>query len=149
VVIGRSLASWLVFVLGAAIGLSSGIQILRVRRERRQIGLSQSLSALIQVALGIIVIASGILFVVTLSGAMPSKTPSGVAVSSYNAEAIAGVCRFTYNKVEVVVRPMSECLAFEKTVALVFAAGFLLFSAMGVWLAHFDTGFEERHVRAP
>ena len=92
----------------------------------------------------------GILSIVTLSGAMPLTTSSGVAVSSYNAEAIvAGVCCFTYNRVEVVVRPINECRAFEKTASLVVAGGLLLFAAVGVWLAHLETGFEGRHEYKP
>jgi hypothetical protein len=100
----------------------------------------------VQPRLTVRAIAGGILSVVTLSEAIPSKTPSGVAVSSYNAEATAGVCRFAYNKVEVVLRPMSECRAFQKTGSLIVAGAFLLFSALGVWLAHLETGFEERHL---
>lgn len=146
VFIGQGLASWLIFLLGAAIILSFGIQILRVRREQRQYGLSQCLPPLAQVALGIVGAVGGILFLVTLLGTMPSKTPSGVAVSSYSAETIAGVCRFTYNRVEVVVRPINECRALEKTGSLIVASGFLLFSAVGVWLAHLETGIEERHL---
>lgn len=146
VFIGQGLASWLVFLSGAAIILSFGLQILRVRREQRQFALSQSLTPVIQVALGVVGAACVILFVVTLWSVIPSKTPSGVAVSSYNAEASAGVCRFTYNQAEVVVRPMSECQAFQKTVSLIFGGGFLLFSVAGVWLAHLETGLEERHL---
>jgi hypothetical protein len=149
VFIGEGFAWWLVFLFGAAIILSFGLQILRVRREQRRFALSQSLTPLNLVALGIVAAAGGILFVVTFTGAMPSKTPSGVEVSSYNAEAKAGVCRFTYNQVEVVVRPMSECQAFQKTVSLIFGSGFLLFSAAGVWLVHLETGFEERHESKP
>ena len=146
VFVGQGLASWLVFILAAAIIFSFGIQILRVLRQQRQFRLSQYLPPLVQVALGIVGAVGGLLSVVTLSGAMPSKTPSGVAVSSYNAEAIAGVCRFTYNRVEVVVRPIDECRTFEKTGSLVFAGGLLLLSAVGVWLAHLETRFEGRQV---
>jgi hypothetical protein len=41
---------------------------------------------------------------------------------------------------------MSECRAFEKAVSLIFGGGFVLFSAVGVWLAHLETGLEPRHV---
>ena len=147
VFIGRGLEWWLLFVLGAVIILSFGFQVLRVQREQRQFALSQSLTPLIMVAIGIVGAGGGILAGATLFGAMPSKTPSGVAVSSYNAVATAGVCRLTYNQVEVVIRPMIECQSFQKTVSLIFAGALLLFSAFGVWLAHLETGVEESAVR--
>ena len=143
--LGSGPPSWLVFVVTAAIIFSFGFQILRVLVKQRQIRLSQYLPRGVQIALSIFAAIGGIIFVVTLSGAMPTKTPSGAAVTSYNAETIAGVCRFTYNKVEVVVRPIEECRAFEKTASLVVAGGLLLFSTVGVWLAHLETGLNGRH----
>jgi hypothetical protein len=146
VLVGEAFPSWLVFLLGTTTILSFGLQTLRVLWEQRH-GLSQCLPPLVQIALVVIAAVGGILAVVTLSGAMPSKTASGVAVSSYNAEIIAGVCRFTYNRVEVLVRPIGECRAYAKTVSLIGAGGFLLFSAVGVWLAHLETGLKRRHVQ--
>jgi hypothetical protein len=146
VFIGAAVASWLVFLLGAGIVVSFGIQILRVRREQRQFALSQYLPPHVQTAVVIAGAAGGILFLVNMLGAMPPKTPSGVAVSAFSAEAIAGVCRLTYNGVETVVRPISECQSFEKKGSLIVSGAFVLFSAVGVWLAHLATGFEARHV---
>jgi hypothetical protein len=149
VFVGEGLPLWLVFALGAAIIFSFGIQTLRVLWEQRRSRLSQCLPRMVQISLLIVAAVGGLLFVVTLSGAMPSKTPSGLAVSSYNAETVAGVCRFTYNMVEVVVRPIGECRAFEKTVSLIIAGSFLLFSAVGVWLAHLESGFKGRGIPNP
>ncbi|MFT3906539.1 MAG: hypothetical protein QM718_09570 [Steroidobacteraceae bacterium] len=70
-----------------------------------------------------------------LPGSLPPTTPAGVSVKSFNAELQSGRCIAQYNDNERVEQPTGVCRDYQRKFTSAFAAGWVLFGALALWLS--------------
>jgi hypothetical protein len=81
-----------------------------------------------------IAIALGVLQLrLLLPGVMPSNSPSGAPVHSFNAGVESGICVAVYNGSERVTEPLAFCTDFQSRFDRVFAGAWLIASALELW----------------
>jgi len=80
-----------------------------------------------------VAIALGVWQFSQLPDSMPSKTPSGAAVHSFNASVENGVCVAVYNGSERVTESLAYCANYQSHFDRIFAGAWLLFSALELW----------------
>jgi len=64
---------------------------------------------------------------------MPSTSPSGASVHSFNASVENGACVAVYNGSERVTEPLAYCTDYQSHFDQAFAGAWLLFSALELW----------------
>jgi hypothetical protein len=70
---------------------------------------------------------------VLMGSMLPSTTPAGNPVHAFNASVNSGVCVAVYNGSERKTEPLDYCAAYQSRVDRLFAASWLLFSALELW----------------
>ena len=112
--------------------ISMGI-FLTVRLQRnRPKSFIQSVPLTIRILVPL-AIALGALQLAQMPGLLPAQSPGGAHVRSFHAGVENGVCVALFNGTERVVESLAYCETYQSSFNAMFAAAWLLFSAIELW----------------
>jgi len=129
------------FVLQAAVIASFGFEVLRLRKSRPA-RWSLPVPTPAKVLVILIALAGAASFPIVFQK-MAMLWPTGTPVTIIHWTQSNEKCRVTYNSAPAVDAPAAQCQMYDQSVGLAFGGGWLLFSAIAVWLSYL--GARVRH----